>query len=115
MAGLMFAPSKDWLTHMQQLLPIENPRGVAGLAKQKFADSYREFDSDPTDPECPHRQRSTYCHLMHRADDSGLLVPPAYISADMPLAQKTAIATVRLDAAPIECNTDQTQCRIHTT
>ena len=104
--GLMFVdPSKDWLTHMQQLRPIENPRGVAELAKQKFADSYREFDSDPTDPECPHRQRSTYCHLMHRADDSGLLVPPAYISADMPLAQKKAIAAVRLAAAPIECNT----------
>ena len=46
-------PSKDWLTHMQQLLPIENPRGVAGLAKQKFADSYKEFDSDPTDPGVP--------------------------------------------------------------
>jgi hypothetical protein len=42
---------------------------------------------------------------MHRADDSGLLVPPAYISADMPLAQKKAIAAVRLAAAPIECNT----------
>ena len=71
LAGLMFVdPSKDWKTHMQQLLPIENPRGMAGLAKQKFAGSYREFDADPTDPEC---------HLMHRADDSGLLVPPAYI------------------------------------
>jgi hypothetical protein len=42
---------------------------------------------------------------MHHADDSGLLVPPAYISADMPLAQKKAIAAVRLAAAPIECNT----------
>ncbi len=71
-------PSKDWQTHMMQLKPIENPRGVAGLAKQKFADSYRElFDSDPTDPECPYRQRSTYCHLMHHADDSGLLVAPS--------------------------------------
>ncbi len=42
LAGLMFVdPSKDWKTHMQQLLPIENPKGVmAGLAKQKFADSY---------------------------------------------------------------------------
>jgi hypothetical protein len=38
-------------------------------------------------------------------DDSRLLVPPAYISADMPLAQKKAIAAVRLAAAPIECNT----------
>ncbi len=47
---------------------------MAGLAKQKFAGSYMEFDTDPTDPECPHRQRSTYCHLMHRADDNGLLV-----------------------------------------
>ncbi len=75
-------PSKDWRTHMLQLLPIENPRGMAGLAKQKFAGSYRKFDSDPTDPECQHRQRSTYCRLMHRADDSGLLVPPAYICAD---------------------------------
>jgi hypothetical protein len=107
--ALMFVdPSKDWLTHMQQLLPIENPRGVAVLAKQKFADSYQEFDSDPTDPECPHRQRSTYCHLMHRADDSGLLVAPAYISADMPLAQKKAIAAVHPAAAPIECNTKHT-------
>jgi hypothetical protein len=78
---------------------------MAGLTKQKFAGSYREFDSDPTDPECPHRQHSTYCHLMLRADDSGLLVPPAYISADMPLAQKKAIAAERLAAAPIECNT----------
>ncbi len=33
-------PSKDWKTHMQQLLPIENPRGMAGPAKQKFAGSY---------------------------------------------------------------------------
>jgi hypothetical protein len=41
---------------------------------------------------------------MHHADDSGLLVPPAYISADMPLAQKKVIAAVRLAAAPIECN-----------
>jgi hypothetical protein len=106
LAGLMFVdPSKDWQTHMLQLLPIENLRGMAGLAKQKFAGSYMEFDSDPTDPECQHRQRSTYCHLMHHADDSGLLVPPAYISAGMPLAQKKAIAAVRLAAAPIECNT----------
>ncbi len=60
----------------------------------------REFDSDPTDPECPHRQRSTYCHLMHHADGTGLLVPPAYISADMPLAQKKAIAAVRLARLP---------------
>ncbi len=38
--GLMFVdPSEDWQTHMMQLKPIENPRGVAGLAKQKFADS----------------------------------------------------------------------------
>jgi hypothetical protein len=36
---------------------------------------------------------------------TGLLVLPAYISADMPLAQKKAIAAVRLSAAPIECNT----------
>jgi len=43
---------------------------------------------------------------MHRADDSGLLVPPAYISADMPLAaQKKAVAAMLLAAAPIECNT----------
>jgi hypothetical protein len=46
---------------------------------------------------------------MHHADGSGLLVPPAYISADMPLAQKKVmivmIAAVRLAAAPIECNT----------
>jgi hypothetical protein len=41
--GLRFVdPSKDWLTHMQQLMPIENPKGVAGLAKQKFADSYEQ-------------------------------------------------------------------------
>jgi hypothetical protein len=86
--GLVFVdPSKDWQTHMMQLKPIENPRGVAGLAKQKFADIYiiyREFDSDPTDPECPYRQRSTYCHLMHHADGRSLLVAPACISADMP-------------------------------
>ncbi len=97
-----------------QLKPIENPRGVAGLAKQKFADSYREFDSDPTDPECPHRQRSTYSHLMHYADDSGLLVTLAYISADMPLALKRAIAAVRLAAAPIQCNTKHDWDPMHT-
>jgi hypothetical protein len=40
LAGLMFVdPSKDGKTHMQQLLPIENPRGMDGLAKQKFAGS----------------------------------------------------------------------------
>jgi hypothetical protein len=61
LAGLMFVdPSKDWKTHMQQLLPIENPRGMAGLAKQKFAGSYREFDTDPTDPECPHHQSAQH-------------------------------------------------------
>jgi hypothetical protein len=104
--GLMFVdPSKDWHTHMMQLTPIENPRGVARLARQKFAVSFREFDSNPTNPECPHRQRSTYFHLMHYPDDSGLLVAPSYISADMPLALKRAIPEVRLAAAPIRCNT----------
>ncbi len=60
LAGLMLVdPSEQGLADPhEQLLPIENPRGVARLAKQKFADSYKEFDSDPTDPECPHR--STY-------------------------------------------------------
>jgi hypothetical protein len=42
---------------------------------------------------------------MHRADDSRLsrllVSPAAYISADIPLAQKKAIAAVRLAAAPI--------------
>jgi hypothetical protein len=109
LAGLMFVdPSKDWKTHMQQLLPIENPRGMAGLAKQIKVCRVATGSLIPT-PQIPsahiHRQPSTYCHLMHRADDSGLLVPPAYISADMPLAQKKAIAAVRLAAAPIECNT----------
>ncbi len=69
----------------------------------------RRLDSDPTDPECPHRKRSTYCHLMHALTMlmavGCMLVPPAYISADMPLAQKKAIAAVRVAAAPIECNT----------
>ena len=107
LAGLTFAdPSRDWQTHMLQLKPVENPRGVAGLAKQKFADSIREFDSDPTDPECPHRQHNTYCQLMHHADDSGLLEAPAYISADISLQKKQAIAKVRLVAAPIRCNTE---------
>ncbi len=43
---------------------------------------------------------------MHHADDSSLLVTPAYISANMPLALKRAIAAVRL-AADLwtECNT----------
>jgi hypothetical protein len=87
---------------MQHLLPIENPRGMAGLAKQKFAGSYTGSltYSDPTDHLNARTANAapTYCHLMHRADDSGLLVPPAgaYISADMPLAQKKAIAAVRL-------------------
>jgi hypothetical protein len=98
---LMFADlSKDWHTHMMQLKSIAIPRGLAGLAKQKFAECFRGFDNDPTDPECPHRQRSTYCHLMRHADDSGLPVAPEYISADMPLAQKQATARVRLAAAP---------------
>jgi hypothetical protein len=40
--GLMFVdPSKDWHTHMMQLKPIDNPKGMARLAKQKFADSYK--------------------------------------------------------------------------
>ncbi len=58
LAGLMFVdPGKDWKTHMQQLkLPIENPRGMAGLAKQKFAGSYREFDT-AREFDLPHRSR----------------------------------------------------------
>ncbi len=44
--------------------------------------------------------QSSY-NRMHHADDSRLLVAPAYIGADMPLAQKKAIAAVRLAAAPI--------------
>ncbi len=39
------------------------------------------------------------------ASSSRLLVAPAYISADIPLAQKKAIGAVRLAAAPIEYNT----------
>jgi hypothetical protein len=52
---------------------------------------------------------ATSCTVLVTVD--GLLVPPAYISADVPLAtlaQKKAIAavrTVRLAAAPIACNT----------
>jgi hypothetical protein len=35
LSGLMFVdPSKDWKTHMQQLLPIENPRGMAASHAQ---------------------------------------------------------------------------------
>ncbi len=35
LGGLMFAdPSNDWLTHMMQLKPFENPRGVAEWAGQ---------------------------------------------------------------------------------
>ncbi len=69
LAGLMFVdPSKDWKTHMQQLLPIENQRGMAGLAKQKFAGSYREFDTDPTDPASAHTasaaRTATSCTVM---------------------------------------------------
>jgi hypothetical protein len=38
--ALMFVdPTKDWHTHMMQLKPVENPKGVARLAKQKFAES----------------------------------------------------------------------------
>ncbi len=44
--GLMLVdPSNDWHTHKVQLKPIDNPRGVARVAKQKFAASYRELDS----------------------------------------------------------------------
>jgi hypothetical protein len=99
----------DPATCCSLLLPIENPRGMAGLAnKQKFSGSCREFDSDPTDPdECQHASAvptATSCTVL--MTDSGLLVPPAYICADMPLAQKKAIAAImRLAAAPIECNT----------
>jgi hypothetical protein len=39
---------------------------------------------------------------------------PAYISADMPLAQQKAIAAVRLAAAPIECNTKHGVAYTHT-
>ena len=106
MHGLMFVdPSMDWQTHLMQLRPIDSPKALTRLAKQKFADSIQEFDMDPTDPECPHRQHSSYCQLMHHAHESKLLVAPAYISADMPLCKKQAIARVRLSAAPIRCNT----------
>jgi hypothetical protein len=39
-AGGWLQRLEDPLSDMQQLLPIENPRGMAGLAKQKFAGSY---------------------------------------------------------------------------
>ena len=106
MHGLMCVdPSMDWQTHLMQLRPIDSPKALTRLAKQKFADSIQEFDMDPTDPECPHRQHSSYCQLMHHAHESKLLVAPAYISADMPLCKKQAIARVRLSAVPIRCNT----------
>jgi hypothetical protein len=88
-----------------QLKVIENPRDIARLAKQKFAAGLQMFDMDPTDPECPHRKRSTYCKLMYHEDASGLLRPPAYITAAMPLQRKHALASVRLGCAPTHTNT----------
>lgn len=106
MQGLQLAdPDTDWETHMMQLKAIGNPRGIARLAKQKFAAGILLFDMDPTDPECPHRKRSTYCKLMYHRDDSGLLRTPAYITAVMPLHRKQALASVRLGCAPTHTNT----------
>ncbi len=57
-------PDTDWETHMLQLKAIDSSKGVTRLAKQKFAASIQMFDSDPTDPVCPHRKRSTYCQAV---------------------------------------------------
>jgi hypothetical protein len=90
---------------MMQLVVIGNPKGLARLAQQEFAASIQQFDMDPTDPECPHRKRSIYCKLMYHQDDSGLLRTPAYITADMPLQRKQALASVQLGCAPTHTNT----------
>jgi hypothetical protein len=109
MHGLQFAdPDTDWETHMLQLKAIGSPKGVAKLAKQKFTNSIQMFDGDPTDPECSHRKRSTYCQWMHHPDDSGLIRAPAYINADMPLHRKQSLARVRLGCAPTHTNTTHT-------
>jgi hypothetical protein len=109
MRGLQFAdPDTDWETHMLQLKAIGSPKAVAELAKQKFASGIQVFDSDPTDPECSHRKRSTYCQWMHHPDDSGLIRAPAYINADMPLHKKQSLARVRLGCAPTHTNTTHT-------
>jgi hypothetical protein len=105
MHGLQLAdPDTDWETHMLQLKAIDSPKGVTRLAKQKFAASIQMFDSDPTDPVCPHRKRSTYCQWMHHPDDSGLIRAPTYINADMPLHRKQSLARVRLGCAPTHTN-----------
>jgi hypothetical protein len=104
--GLQLAdPDTDWETHMLQLKMIEAPKSISRLAKQQFAAGIQLFDWDPTDHECPHRKRSSYCKLMYHPDDSGMLRAPAYITADMPLQRKQAIASVRLGCAPTHTNT----------
>ncbi len=56
--GLRFvAPERDWKAHMTQVLPIESAKDITQLAKKKFADSVLQYDEDPTEPECPHRQQ----------------------------------------------------------
>jgi hypothetical protein len=101
-------PSKDWLTHMMQLKPIDNPRGVAGLAKQKFAASYQEFDDDPR-PLTPSAltanvaPTATSCTMLMTAS-CWWLQHTSVLTCPLP-KRNEAIAAVRLVAAPIECNT----------
>ena len=105
--GLAFvAPEKDWYEHMAQFLPIESAKSIAQLAKRKFADSVLQFDDDPMEPDCPHRQHNSYTHWMYQQPADGLLRTPAYVGHDMPLQQKHDVARCRLGAAHVRVHTD---------
>jgi hypothetical protein len=83
--GLRFvAPERDWKAHMTQMLPIESAKGIAQQAKTKFVESILQFDDNPTEPDCPHRQHNSYTHWMYHPSADHVLRAPAYVGHDMP-------------------------------
>ena len=94
-----------WLTCWSELKPFEQPNAVVALAKVKFCDSIYEFDHDPTDPECPTRQRSSYCRWMFVKPVDGKLVAPAYLQRhNTSIDKKQAVARCRMGAIPLQVN-----------
>ena len=107
-AGLRFiCPERDWRTHLLELQPITEPKGLTDLAKTKFVSSIDEFEGDPTDPECPHRQRCKFrSWMLTEPENNQLLQPPAYVGHNMPLNRKHKLAQFRMSGANIRCNTE---------
>jgi len=103
--GLRFVrPEFDWKDHLSCMKPIKGPRTLLQDGKACFDRVIQSFDGDPLDPGCEHRQRCKYQQWMYAPGDNDTLRAPAYISQDMPLKYKQALARLRLSGAGITAN-----------